>query len=121
MAVGAEANCATPFENRELHSVQVGRGAGIRTRAQNPGDSNTADTSDCNTQTNQCVTADNSLAEKQFTAFPKHATDTSLHEKCAIYVPQNLDDLAQVVAAWGRLPADLKSRILTMVNSAEER
>ena len=32
MAVGAEEHCANPFENRELHSVQDGRGAGIRTR-----------------------------------------------------------------------------------------
>ena len=97
------------------------RGAGIRTRPENPGDSNISDASNCNIQTNQCVTADDSSAEKQFAAFPKHATDTSLHEKCAIYVPQNLDDLAQVVAAWGRLPADLKSRILAMVNSVAER
>ena len=32
VAVGAETESATPFENRELHRVQVGRGAGIRTR-----------------------------------------------------------------------------------------
>ena len=31
VAVGAETESATPLKNRELHCVQIGRGAGIRT------------------------------------------------------------------------------------------
>ena len=110
-----------PFCFKRLRITKNGRGAGIRTRDENRGDSHTSPTSYCKTQTSQCVTTDGNLTEKHPTALPKHPADTSLHEKCAIYVPRDFEDLAQVVEAWCELPEKTKKRILALMNAEANR
>ena len=50
----------------------------------------------------------------------EHQNNTSLHEKCVICVSDIPDDLATVVAAWGRLPAAVKAGIVAMVTVARQ-
>ena len=125
MAVGAKAESATPYENKELRSLVNGGGGGSRTQ-----DLTSSPTNTCATQSEQnrvnskhcrALPDSGSAPQEQKSAVPRHYEDTSLR-------PENVPsmygdgtvlplDLAQVVASWASLPAEVRARIVGMARA----
>lgn len=58
---------------------------------------------------------------EQLLTLPELSSDTFLHQKCALCVPNNLpDDLKELITKWLTLPENIQKAIKLLVESATE-
>ena len=92
LAAGAEQECATPSESRELRFFNLAPAVGLEPQSQPFGSSDTSPTESLHNRANSLQ--DSQLRDPEegsaghIRAFPEHGKDTIMHKKCALCVPK---------------------------------
>jgi hypothetical protein len=114
-AVGAQTESATPFDNRGLRSKRLVAGAGFEPKGPSPSKTTESEQNFAKSLQNNALPDSSASPSEQKRALPEQTKDTSARQE---HVPSMYADLAEVEAAWPRLPAAVKAEILDAVRKA---